>query len=168
MLREFVHWTLNLYENKQNTSQIPFLTKIEIKITYLVFLSCCLVFHRLFASRAIWKPFYRRLRFWVAITSRKSGFFYNPIFCSNSFVRFFVQLSSCPMSCPNVGPISCPISCLIFCEFLFFFCSDSSFVLLSAFIGCLENDDLENEVQLKSKVNNSFVRLRIVPIFPQG
>ena len=56
------------------------------------------------------------------------------------------------MFCPNVGPISCPISCLISCEFHVFFCSDSSFVLLSAFIGCLENDDLENEVQLKSKL----------------
>ena len=30
------------------------------KMTYLVFVSC---FYHIFASRAIWEPFYRRLRF---------------------------------------------------------------------------------------------------------
>ena len=40
-----------------------FLTKIEIKMTYLVFFF--LVFYCFFASRAIWKPFYRRLRYLV-------------------------------------------------------------------------------------------------------
>ena len=32
------------------------------------------------------------------------------------------------------------------------FLSDSSFVLLSVFVGCLENDDLEHEVEVKSKL----------------
>ena len=48
--------------------KFQFWTKIEIKMTYLVF-----VFYCLFASRAIWKPFYRRLRFWVVLTVRKMG-----------------------------------------------------------------------------------------------
>ena len=46
--------------------KFQFWTKIEIKMTYLVF-----VFYCLFASRAIWKPFYRRLRFWVVLNVRK-------------------------------------------------------------------------------------------------
>ena len=45
-------------------------TKIEIKMTYLVFVFC---YYCLFASRAIWKPFYRRLIFWVVLTVRKMG-----------------------------------------------------------------------------------------------
>ena len=44
------------------------------------------------------------------------------------------------------------ISCLISCQFRVRFLSDSSFVLLSVFVGRLENDDLENEVELKSKL----------------
>ena len=48
--------------------KFQFWTKIEIKMTYLV-----VVFYCLFASRAIWKPFYRRLRFWVVLTVRKAG-----------------------------------------------------------------------------------------------
>ena len=114
-----------------------FLTKIEIKMTYLVFLSC---FHCLFAPRAIWKPFHRRLRFWVVLTiGRKIGLF--------DFLSEFLSdvLSKCYQ-------ISFPISCLISCQFHVRFLSDSSFVLLSVFVGCLENDDLENEVKLKSKL----------------
>ena len=45
-------------------------TKIQIKMTYLVFVFC---YYCLFASRAIWKPFYRRLIFWVVLTVRKMG-----------------------------------------------------------------------------------------------
>ena len=48
-----------------------FLTKIEIKMTYLVFFF--LVFYCLFASRAIWKPFYRRLRYLVVAEVYKPG-----------------------------------------------------------------------------------------------
>jgi len=45
-------------------------TKMETKMTYLVFVFC---HYCLFASRAIWKPFYRRLLFWVVLTVRKMG-----------------------------------------------------------------------------------------------
>ena len=45
-------------------------TKIEIKMTYLVFV---FRYYCLFASRAIWKPFYRCLIFWVVLTVRKMG-----------------------------------------------------------------------------------------------
>ena len=44
------------------------LTKIEMKMTYLVFVIYCL-----FSSRAVWQPFYRRLRFSVVLTVRKMG-----------------------------------------------------------------------------------------------
>ena len=39
-------------------------------MTYLVFVFC---YYCLFASRAIWKPFYRRLIFWVVLTVRNMG-----------------------------------------------------------------------------------------------
>lgn len=45
-----------------------FWTKIEIKGLTLCL---CFVIYCLFAARAIWKPFYRRLRFWVVLTLRK-------------------------------------------------------------------------------------------------
>ena len=48
-----------------------FLTKIEIKMTYLVFFF--LVFYCLFSSRAIWKLFYRRLRYLVVADVYKPG-----------------------------------------------------------------------------------------------
>ena len=48
-----------------------FLTKIEIKMTYLVFFF--LVFYCLFSSRAIWKLFYRRLRYLVVAEVYKPG-----------------------------------------------------------------------------------------------
>ena len=44
-------------------------TTTEIEITYVVFLFF-FFFYCLFASRAIWKPFYQRLRFWVVLTVR--------------------------------------------------------------------------------------------------
>ena len=61
-----------MYENKQIKIRPKFYysTKIEIKMTYLVFVFC---YYCLFASRAIWKPFYRRLIFWVVLTVRKMG-----------------------------------------------------------------------------------------------
>ena len=49
-----------------------FLTEIEIKIIHLAFLYC-FFYYCLFTSRAIWKPFYRRLRFLVVLTIRKMG-----------------------------------------------------------------------------------------------
>ena len=45
-----------------------FSTKIEIK---WLTLRLCFVIYCFFAARAIWKPFYRRLRFWVVLTVRK-------------------------------------------------------------------------------------------------
>ena len=63
-----------------------FLTKIEIKMTYLVFFF--LVFYCFFASRAIWKPFYRRLRYLVV-----AGLISFPISCPLYGCFFFFASS---------------------------------------------------------------------------
>ena len=59
-----------MYENKQIRPKFHFLTKIEIKMTYLVFFFCFLL-GCLFASKTIWKLFYRRLQFGVVRTVRE-------------------------------------------------------------------------------------------------
>ena len=68
-----VRWTLNFRSECMEINKIRpkfhFLTKIEIKMTYLVVLFC--FFYCLFASRAIWKPFYWSLRSWAVLTIRK-------------------------------------------------------------------------------------------------
>ena len=55
-----------MYEINKIRPKFHFLTKIEIKMAYLVFVLC--FFFCLFASRAIWKLFYRRFRFGVVLT----------------------------------------------------------------------------------------------------
>ena len=136
-----------------------FLTKIEIKMTYLVFFF--LVFYCFFASRAIWKPFYRSLRYLVVAevykpenpSKKLRGYMLLVVlkirimgFLSGFLSEFLPKFLSVTF---GSNPDVCPISCLISCQFHVRFLSDSSFVLLSVFVGRLENEDLKNEVELK-------------------
>ena len=68
------------------------------------------------------------------------------------------------MFCPNVGPISCLISC----EFRVFFLLRFLVGLIICFYRVSRKRRPRKQSSTEVKVNNSFVRLRIVPIFPQG
>ena len=54
-------------------SKFHFLTKLEIKMTHSVFLLCFFFSVSSLLSRAIWRPFYWYLRFWVVLTRRNKG-----------------------------------------------------------------------------------------------
>ena len=65
-----IKYAFQIMHNRKISSKHTFCTQMEIKMTYLVFVFCYLLFLH---PRPIWKTFYHRLRFWVVLNGDKTS-----------------------------------------------------------------------------------------------